>query len=127
MHYFRKQQPSMDHVPTVADEIVQRYWLLCFDEFQVTDIADAMILKRLFENLINRGVVVSYIFAFALIHTQIFSTSNRAPKDLYKNGLNREAFLPFIHFLNVKCFIHDMDSQNDYRLTGQKQIGVYYQ
>eukprot|EP01080_Neovahlkampfia_damariscottae_P004253 gene4253-7590_t len=112
MYQLRKKEKGKDFVPELCDEILQESWLLCFDEFQVTDIADAMILKRLFENLIERGAV-------------IFATSNRRPDDLYLNGINRDSFLPFIDVIKAKNEIIDINSLKDYRLSGTKVSQVY--
>jgi len=83
--------------------IHEQAWLLCFDEFQVTDIADAMVMRRLFEALLERGMV-------------IVATSNREPDELYKNGIQRDLFIPFIEELKKYCFVTNMQSEIDYRM-----------
>lgn len=99
-------------VPT-ARAIAEQATLLCFDEFHVTDITDAMILARLFEALWDEGVVV-------------VATSNRPPRDLYKNGLNRALFEPFIAMMPDHLVIFDFDGQTDHRLRQLTAAPVYY-
>ncbi|EGC29066.1 hypothetical protein DICPUDRAFT_84882 [Dictyostelium purpureum] len=108
-----KKPDEDDPIPPLSRELVKESWLLCFDEFQVTDVSDAMILKRLFSNMFDMGAI-------------LVTTSNRAPSDLYKNGLNRQLFVPFIHFLEGKCIVHNLNSGVDYRLTGTRTKRVYY-
>jgi cell division protein ZapE len=99
-----------DAIRLVGAEIAEESWLLCFDEFHVTDIADAMILGRLFARLFELGVVV-------------VATSNIPPSELYKGGLNRALFLPFIAMLEQRMEIVNLDARTDFRLeklTGRK-------
>src|SRR5690606_25930811 len=80
----------------VAQSVARDVRLLCFDEMQITDIADAMIVGRLFAYLFEMGVTV-------------VTTSNRAPEDLYKNGLNRQLFLPFIGLIRDRLDVHALE------------------
>ena len=100
-------------IPDLAREISQNSWLLCFDELQVTDIADAMILGRLFRALFDLGVVM-------------VTTSNRPPDDLYKDGLQRDRFLPFIAEIKQRLDLLELDSSRDYRLGRKKGMQVYF-
>ncbi len=103
----RRQLPMYedegDPIPGMADGIADNTTLLCLDELEVRDIADAMIVGRLFDKLLARGVV-------------IVSTSNRHPDDLYKHGLQRERFLPFIALIKHTFDLLELDAAQDYRL-----------
>jgi cell division protein ZapE len=100
-------------IADAARAVAAQARLLCFDEFAVTDIADAMILKGLFERLFAADVVV-------------VATSNRPPQDLYRNGLNRQLFLPFIDLLGDFLDIVEIDAARDYRLERLLAAPVYY-
>ncbi len=101
-----------DPIPPVAKALAEESWVLCFDEFTVTDIADAMILSRLFSALFASGVV-------------LVATSNVAPHDLYRDGLNRQLFLPFIAILERHADVVTLDSDTDYRLEKLNRLPVY--
>lgn len=100
----RRQVGDADPLISVADQIATSARLLCFDEMQVKDIADAAILSRLFTALMEKGVTV-------------VTTSNRPPRDLYKDGLNRHLFLPFIVLIEAKLDVVTLDGPTDYRLA----------
>lgn len=102
-----------DPIPPVAHQIATEATLLCFDELQVSDIADAMVLSRLFKELLERGVVV-------------VATSNRPPDDLYKDGLNRQLFMPFIDMVKVQFDVQTLDGPTDYRYDRLKGVQTYY-
>ncbi|GAB9463659.1 hypothetical protein Gpo141_00001109 [Globisporangium polare] len=103
MHQLRVEGRREDPIPFIADDLLRNSWLLCFDEFQVTDVADALILRRLFSALLERDFVM-------------VATSNRPPSELYKNGLQRDLFLPFIDLLSEKCDVVSLvESETDYR------------
>ena len=114
MFVYKQKHPRGDAIPIIAQELAQEAQLLCFDEFQVTDIADAMILKRLFLLLLDCNVVV-------------VATSNRSPDTLYEGGINRSLFLPFIEMLKHRFDIISMeDSPKDYRLETQPNDQSYF-
>jgi|TARA_R110001583_G_scaffold184213_3_gene343366 cell division protein ZapE len=114
LHKFRKTRTSEDSdpIPPLARDLADQAWLLCFDEMQITDITDAMIVGRLFEKLFDHGVVV-------------VTTSNRVPDDLYKDGLQRQNFLPFINMIKEKLDILELASRTDYRMRNLTAADVF--
>lgn len=109
----RSKGEKSDPLPELAGEVADEATLLCFDEFHVVNIADAMILSRFFESLLGRGVVV-------------VATSNWPPERLYENGLQRQNFLPFIDLLKARLDILMLDSGTDYRQDRIKAIEIYH-
>jgi len=112
LHAERAKPDVSDPIPIVARALSAEAWLLCFDEFQVTDVADAMILGRLFEHLLAAGTV-------------IIATSNVAPARLYEGGLNRQLFLPFIALIEARLDVLELDGPTDYRLHRLSGHPVY--
>ena len=112
-HARRKSGQDGDPIPAIAAEVSSTAWLLCFDEFQVDNIADAMTLGRLFEGLFKAGVVV-------------VATSNAVPKELYKDGLQRDRFLPFLDILAAHVDAYELDGGADYRIDRLKGQRVYH-
>ncbi|MBX3428425.1 MAG: AFG1 family ATPase [Hyphomonadaceae bacterium] len=117
-HAFMRKARERGHgqdqlIADAAKAVAAEASLLCFDEIQVTDIADAMILGRLFERLFSDDVV-------------IVATSNRAPDELYKNGINRQLFLPFIDLLKSHVELVELAGPQDFRLRQLMAAPVYY-
>lgn len=115
IHLWRqaKTRRDADPIPKLARSIAAEAWLLCLDELQVTDIGDAMIVGRLFQALLDEGVVMVI-------------TSNRAPSDLYKDGLQRDRFLPFIALIEQRFEVLELLSERDYRLGRKQGLQVYH-
>ena len=102
-----------DPIAAVAERTARRYRLVCFDEFHVSDIADAMILGRFLEQVMERGV-------------EFVMTSNYHPDQLYPNGLQRERFLPAIELLKERLDVVEVDNGTDYRRLKMEQLKVYH-
>jgi cell division protein ZapE len=113
LHRRRAEGGDDDVVSWLAGEVLEKAWLLCFDEFQVTNIADAMILGRLFEALFERGLVV-------------VATSNTPPDALYEGGLQRERFLPFIALLKERLDLLALEGPVDYRRRRLAEMPLYF-
>lgn len=112
MHRARADKVDDALAPVIA-RVADSVRLLAFDEMQVSDIADAMIVGRLFQGLMDAGVA-------------IVTTSNRHPDDLYKNGLQRERFLPFIELIKERLVVHELASPRDYRQDRLSGSEVYF-
>ncbi|KAH6772300.1 AFG1-like ATPase family protein [Perilla frutescens var. hirtella] len=108
-----KHRGVSDPLEVVAGELSDEAILLCLDEFMVTDVADALILNRLFRQLFSNGAI-------------LVSTSNRAPDKLYEGGLQRDLFLPFIATLKERCVVHEIGSSVDYRKMTSAEQGFYF-
>ena len=109
----KRKDEEGDPLERVADDISDEVKLLCFDEMVVNNPADAMILSRLFEQLLDRGV-------------RVVTTSNRPPKDLYKDGLNRELFLPFIDLIDKSFDVVEVNGPTDYRMDRLSGVKVWH-
>jgi cell division protein ZapE len=108
-----RESEEGDPIDPVAEQIAEEATLLCFDEMQVTNPADAMILSRLFGKLLEQGV-------------KVVTTSNRPPRDLYKDGLNRELFLPFIDLVEKRMLVVEVNGPTDYRLDRLEGVEVWH-
>ena len=108
-----REREEGDPIEPVAEDIAAEAKLLCFDEMQVTNPADAMILSRLFGKLLEQGV-------------KVVTTSNRPPRDLYKTGLNRELFLPFIALIERRMLVVEVNGPIDYRLDRLTGVEVWH-
>ena len=108
-----RESEEGDPIEPVAEQIAAEAKLLCFDEMQVTNPADAMILSRLFGKLIVEGV-------------KVVTTSNRPPRDLYKDGLNRELFIPFIELIERRMLVVPVNGPTDYRLERLTGVEVWH-
>ena len=108
-----RQREEGDPIEPVAEQIAAEAKLLCFDEMQVTNPADAMILSRLFGKLLDDGV-------------NVVTTSNRPPRDLYLGGLNRELFIPFIELIERRMLVAEVNGPTDYRLDRLTGVEVWH-
>jgi cell division protein ZapE len=108
-----REREEGDPIEPVAEEVASEARLLCFDEMQVTNPADAMILSRLFGKLLEQGV-------------KVVTTSNRPPRDLYKDGLNRELFIPFIELIERRMLVVEVNGPTDYRLDRLEGVEVWH-
>lgn len=114
-HLHQLHGQDFDAAPKIADEIASEANVLCFDEFQVIDVADAMILRRLFDILMSPS------------HgTVLFATSNRAPDQLYENGIQRQSFIPAIELLKARNEVVYLKSPTDYRKIERESQGTYF-
>ena len=109
----KRKDEEGDPLERVAEDIAGEVKLLCFDEMVVNNPADAMILSRLFEHLLERGV-------------RVVTTSNRPPHDLYKDGLNRELFLPFIDLIERRFDVVEVNGPTDYRMDRLAGVNVWH-
>jgi cell division protein ZapE len=107
-----RKSDTADPVKQAAARVAAEASLLCLDELEVTDIADAMIVGRLFQHLFADGVV-------------LVATSNAAPGDLYRHGLNRQLFLPFVHLIEARMDVHELEAHHDYRLEKLEGSELY--
>ncbi len=114
LHNLRKKKPSLkDPLKIIAKKYAKNFSVLCFDEFQITDVADAMILQGIF----------SFLFHYKMV---IITTSNRHPKDLYKGGIQREKYLEFVEYLSNKMSILELVGDRDYRQEKINNISNKY-
>ncbi|SEF58741.1 cell division protein ZapE [Jhaorihella thermophila] len=109
----QRSRGARDALAPVAQQVARQVRVLAFDEMQITDITDAMIVGRLFQILLDAGVVV-------------VTTSNRSPDDLYKDGLNRQLFLPFIQLIKDRMVVHELASPTDYRQNRLPDSPVWF-
>jgi len=112
-HGLKRHQGEADPLSIIAREIAQETQLICLDEFHITDITDAMLMKRLLEGLFQHGVV-------------LVTTSNQHPDELYRDGLQRSQFVPAIELIKRNLAVINVDGDIDYRLRELERAGVYH-